>query len=297
MAIEKIIGQIFPEKEIDFLSGGNENDRSIALYAYIKMLLFAEQNHGKMEMFGKPVTVDNLNFLLHAQTRRIITTMDELKSVGLVEVADDGTINLPKYTQTLCGNSHNTSVETDGEKVPTSVQAKRKMKVWEIKDRDGEVISRGFTPEELEAERKKNHANPWKSNAVERDEGNSRYTAEQLEQMRENTKVKKSEFEIYFKRMREFGQPIATVENEKEFWDYLVAADFRKATGDIITKRSLPSTFIAWSKWHKQRKEEERKKQEEEKQKVDKEEEDRSKKEKWNDMMLRAEKEINWDEE
>lgn len=121
------------------------------------------------------------------------------------------------------------------------------------------------------------------------------------EAMRNSNKITEAYFRDYFKRMRAVGQKDATKENEAAFWQYLIAADFNKADGSPITKYGLPSSFVAWARNRTREARElaERKRAEAEAKAAAKEEEAARKEatEAWNDMMLRSEKNVNWDEE
>lgn len=109
--------------------------------------------------------------------------------------------------------------------------------------------------------------------------------------------ISEAEYRTYFTRMRINGAKDATAENEEEFWQYLVQADFRKMTGELITKQSVGSTFIAWRRHRRQESEEDARRAEDERRKADEERQRLEARERMNDMILRSESETNWDEE
>ena len=124
------------------------------------------------------------------------------------------------------------------------------------------------------------------------------YTPEQLAAIKDGRRIAENDFRLYFKRMRTLGQRNATEANEEEFWQYLVAADFRKADGETpVTKLNLPSTFIAWYQRRNREAQAEREERESQAEREAAEKERRESLEKWNDMMLRSENETNWADE
>lgn len=121
------------------------------------------------------------------------------------------------------------------------------------------------------------------------------------EALRNSRKITEADFRAYFKRMRIVGQKDATEKNEEAFWQYLIAADFNKMDGTPITKQGLASSFIAWVRMRdKEARELAERKSAEAEAKSAAEKEAAAQKaanEAWNDMMLRSEKNVNWDEE
>lgn len=123
------------------------------------------------------------------------------------------------------------------------------------------------------------------------------YDREAAEAAAGATHITEAEYKTYFARMRINGAKDATAENEAEFWQYLVQVDFRKMSGELITKHSVGSTFIAWRRHRKQESEEDARRVEEERRRADEERQRLEASERMNDMILRSESETNWDEE
>lgn len=113
----------------------------------------------------------------------------------------------------------------------------------------------------------------------------------------EPPRISEADFRMYFSRMRACGARDASEEIQADFWNYLVLADFRKTTGERITKQNVASTFIVWRRLCKARASEEEARMNAIKQAAEREVQRQQASERVNDRILRSEEETNWDEE
>lgn len=276
-SLRSVMETLFPDIEMERLRILDEDDRktgqATALYVSLVRRSIAHHPGIAMAINGKPCNGGDIaELLVRKDPRWVNAALDKLASVGLVTREADGGVLLPKVeaAAALCSDESATPP-------PQPVPAPQ---VPPTPPPQNPVPPPPSAPSLGEA----HHAEA--AAAVPEEDLPPEVLA-----MREKRKILEADFRTYFKQLRAVGQRDATPENEEEFWQYLLLADFCKADGSPIDKHGLKTSFIAWMRNRKREDREFTMKQQEKRQAEAeaeaKRQADAAAYEDWNDRMLR----------
>lgn len=285
-------GLVYPESVLQMIATANR-DGPTAVVTYLMLVERCLDTASTVEgdcdepsgavliLNGRVMTVEELGTSLRIDRRRIARELSELQGAGLVEVSEkDGGVRLPRVRDAICRLNH------IFRKTPNCVLvAEQPLVSPESPASPAQVVPAApAAPTPIPA------ATPVSAPAQTRSEA-------ELEKMKDSRMVTEADFRLFFKQRRSMGQKDATAENEDKFWQYLLAVDFRRMNGERISKTTLPLVWGNWLRYENRDKHETQRIADETLAEQKRKEEAEEAAERLNDMMLRGEKETDWDEE
>lgn len=226
-SLRSVMETIFPEAEMESLRIWDSRYGSAADALYIALVRRSLARHPGIALAknGKPCDGGEIAKILRLDHKLVNACLTELNAEGLVDFDANRGVLLPKVSEAaaLCSAEQTPAPQTVPSPAPAPAPSPAPVAPP--------------TPKPV-------------SPAVQLPADPPTIPEEQLSPevlaMREKRKILESDFRTYFKQRRAVGQRDATPENEEEFWQYLILADFCKADGSPIDKQGLKTSFIAW---------------------------------------------------